>query len=222
MKNLKHIGRLKNSNTKVLVAFRTLPGESNQALVALVTSLSDSYHDSIMQLVETDQAQDAFEFGEIMHIRPFPDGRPMLLALREDQKLLKTPTDNVIMTPNTVDTIMLSELNVLIAQQKNCAVDDLCTFVSGAPKQQPATEVEEIAEVKDLGRDVGEPARPTAPATPPLSASPNAVLSDFDIAKSYRSQADAMYKEAARLRKEADALDPPKAKTIKAKATASA
>ena len=43
-------------------------------------------------------------------------------------------------------------------------------------------------------------------------AAPNQVLTDFDIAKGYRSQADAMYKEAARLRKEADALDPPKKK----------
>lgn len=222
MKSLKHIGRLKNSGTKVLIAFRTLPGESDQALVVLVTSLSDSYHDAIMQLVESEQAQDAFEFGEIMHIRPFPDGRPMLLALREDQKLLKTPTDNVIVTPNTVDTVLLSELNVAIAQQKNCAVDDLCTFVSGAPKPAPATEVEEIAQVKDLGKDLGEPTIPAEPKVAPLMASQNTALSDSDIAKSYRSQADAMYKEAARLRKEADQLDPPKPKATKAKATASA
>jgi hypothetical protein len=43
-------------------------------------------------------------------------------------------------------------------------------------------------------------------------AAANEVLTDTDIAKSYRSQADAMYKEAARLRKEADALDPTKKK----------
>ena len=43
----------------------------------------------------------------------------------------------------------------------------------------------------------------------------NQVLTDADIARSYRSQADAMYKEAARLRKQADELDPPKKKTTK-------
>jgi hypothetical protein len=218
MNNLKHIGRLKNNGAKVLVAFRTLPGESNYALVIPVSQLSDSYHDSIMKLVETAQAQDAFEFGEIMHIRPFPDGRPMLLALREDQKLIKVTTDSVIMTPNTVDTIELHQLNVLIAEQKNCAVDDLCTFVSGAPKQ---TEVQDVAQIKDLGRDVGEPNIPQSKAQP-LKAKENEVLSDQDLAKSYRSQADSMYKEAARLRKEADALDPPKKKVSKVKETTDA
>jgi len=48
------------------------------------------------------------------------------------------------------------------------------------------------------------------------------VLTDKDIAKSYRSQADAMYKEAARLRKEADDLDPPQKKAAKAKEAESA
>ena len=205
---LKHIGRTKNTGVKLLVVFRTLPGESNMALVLPVANLSDSYHDSIMTLVETEQAQDAFEFGEIMFTRTFPDGRPMLQALQADGRLQKVPTDAVIMTPTTQDSVELSQLNILIAEQKNCAVDDLYTFVSGAPKKSDAT-VEDIAKVTDLAPDVD----PDVPA--PLRAQATEALSDRDIAKSYRSQADAMYKEAARLRKEADALDPPQKKTTK-------
>jgi hypothetical protein len=56
----------------------------------------------------------------------------------------------------------------------------------------------------------------------PLKASENNVLSDKDIAKSYRSQADALYKEAARLRKEAEDLDPTPKKTTKVKESADA
>ena len=99
----------------------------------------------------------------------------------------------------------------MIAEQKNCTIDDLYTFVSGAPKKADAT-VEDIGSVKELGKDLGEP---TIPKT--LQANTNEVLSDKDIAKSYRSQADAMYKEAARLRKEADSLDPPVKKATKSK-----
>ena len=135
---LKHIGRTKNTGVKLLVVFRTLPGESNMALVLPVANLSDSYHDSIMTLVETEQAQDAFEFGEIMFTRTFPDGRPMLQALQADGRLQKIPTDTIIMTPTTQDQDELSQLNILIAEQKNCAVDDLYTFVSGAPKKSDA------------------------------------------------------------------------------------
>lgn len=214
---LKHIGRMKNTGVKLLVVFRTLPGESNMALVLPVANLSDSYHDSIMTLVETEQAQDAFEFGEIMFTRTFPDGRPMLQALQADGRLQKVPTDTVIMTPTTQDSVELSQLNILIAEQKNCAVDDLYTFVSGAPKKSTAT-VQDVAEVKDLEPNVD----PDIPAPVRAQASDNQALSDKDIAKSYRSQADAMYKEAARLRKEADALDPPQKKTTKVKETADA
>ena len=209
---LKHVGRIKSTNAKVLVVFRTLPGESNMALVLPVAPLSDSYHDSIMKLVETVQAQDAFEFGEIMFTRTFPDGRPMLQAMQVDGALQKVPTDNVEMTPTPNDVIGLDQLNVLIAEQKNCAVDDLSSFVSGAPKND--TKVEDVAKINEIGKDVGEP---SIPKQAPLKANANEALSDKDIAKSYRSQADSLYKEAARLRKEADELDPPQKKTSKAK-----
>jgi hypothetical protein len=214
MKALKHIGRIIKSGAKVLVAFRTLPGESNYALVIPVAGLSDSYHDSIMKVVESDQAQESFEFGEILFTRTFPDGRPMLQGLRADGMLEKVTTDSVLMTPTPNDTIPLHSLNTLIAEQKNCAVDDLCTFVSGAPRKSDTT-VEDIASVKDLGRDVGEPK--SAPTN--IQAKSNEALTDKDIAKGLRSQADALYKEAARLRKEAEDLDPTVKKASKAKET---
>jgi hypothetical protein len=66
MKTLKHIGKLKNTGAKVLVVFRTLPGESNQALVLPVAQLPDAYHDSIMAMVESDQAQEAFDVHPII------------------------------------------------------------------------------------------------------------------------------------------------------------
>ncbi len=213
---IKHIGRMKNTGAKVLVVFRTLPGESNMALVLPVANLQDVYHDAIMTLVETPQAQDAFEFGEIMHIRPFPDGRPMLRAMQADGRLQKVATDMVIMTPTTNSNIPLADLNVLIAEQKNCTIDELCNFVSGAPKDKP--EVQEVAKVKDLAPNVD----PDIPAPVRAQAKENEVLSDKDLAKSFRSQADAMYKEAARLRKQADELDPPTKKTKKTIETADA
>jgi hypothetical protein len=209
MRSLKHIGRIQNTGAKVLVVFRTLPGESNMALVLPVAQLPDQYHDAIMTLVETDQAQDAFEFGEIMHIRPFPDGRPMLRAMQADGRLLKVATDAVMMTPTTNDTILLANLNTLIAEQKSCTIDELCTFVAGAPAVKPA--VKDIATVNDMTPAVDS----DIPAPIRAQANTNTALSDRDLAKSYRSQADAMYKEAARLRKEADTLDPVIKKTKK-------
>ena len=169
-----------------------------------------------MTLVETDQAQDAFEFGEIMHIRPFPDGRPMLRAMQADNRLVKVATDTVMMTPTTNDTVLLANLNTLIAEQKNCTVDDLCTFVSGAPSAK--AEVKDVVEVNDITPLVDT----DIPAPTRAQADSNSVLTDKDLAKSYRSQADAMYKEAARLRKQAEELDPTVKKIKKVEETADA
>jgi hypothetical protein len=216
MRSLKHIGRIQNTGAKVLVVFRTLPGESNMALVLPVAQLPDQYHDSIMTLVETDQAQEAYEFGEIMHIRPFPDGRPMLRAMQADGRLIKVSTDAVMMTPTTNDTVLLVNLNTLIAEQKNCTIDELCTFVSGAPSVK--AEIKDIASVNDVAPAVDS----DIPATVRAQAKENSALTDVDLAKSYRSQADAMYKEAARLRKEAEELDPTVKKVKKVEETANA
>ena len=210
-KSLKHIGKVKNTGARILVVFRTLPGESHMALVLPTSTLPDAYHNSIMELVETDQAQQAFEFGEMMFVRMFPDGRPMLQAMQADGRLQKVATDNIIMTPNPQNELPLDQLNALIAEQKNCTVDDLYTFVKGAPKNTDKAEVKNIAEVKDIEK----------PASTRAQAATNEVLTDKDIAKSYRSQADSLYKEAARLRKEADELDPPQKKTTKVKEEAS-
>jgi hypothetical protein len=206
--SVKHIGRIKNTGVKVLTVFRTLPGESDSSLVIQVNQLKDEYHDAIMQLLETDQAQEAFEFGELLFIRHFPDGRPMLSALQQDGRLQKVATSSVLMTPTVNSAVPLDQLNVLIAEQKNCAVDELCNFVSGAQANaQAKTNAEKKKEAVK---------QEAAPVVERAQAAPDAVLTDADIAKSYRSQADAMYKEAARLRKEADALDPPKKKvTVK-------
>jgi hypothetical protein len=60
------------------------------------------------------------------------------------------------------------------------------------------------------------------PAPTRAQADSNSVLTDKDLAKSYRSQADAMYKEAARLRKQAEELDPTVKKIKKVEETADA
>jgi hypothetical protein len=214
-KMIKHVGKIKSSDEKVLIAFRTVPGESDYALVIKTKSLEASEHDSIINLVESDQSQEAFEFGEMLSIRPFTDGTIMLVNLHNTGRLVRVPTSDILVTPttNATETITLSDLNVLIAQQKNCAVDELCNFVSGSPR----AEAKEIAQVKDLNEIKDDPV-PTV-----TEQKSNEVLTDRDIARNLRSQADSLYKEAARMRKEADSLDPPQKKTTsKAKETVDA
>lgn len=198
-KEIKHIGKLKNTGDKVAIVFRTVPGESNNALVLPTATLKDEYHDSLMKMIESDQAQQTNELGEIMFTRTFSDGRPMLTAMQAEGRLKKVPTDNIIVTPTPTDEVLLSELNALIAEQKNMPVDELYTLVSGAPNQ---------------GSEQTTASTETLPSDEPITATQtDGALSDEDLAKSLRSQADAMFKEAQRLRKEAEELVPTKKKT---------
>lgn len=202
MTNIKHVGRLKSNNAKVLVVFRTLPGDPYHALVLGTAGLSDTYHNAIISVVDSNQAQDVNELGDILCIRHFPDGRLMLSAMHEDGKLVKVSTTDVVMTPNTTNTIPLDQLNLLIAEQKGLALDELAQEIGATVPKDDA------AKNKPVENKVVE-------AAPVVSMEP-VTASDL------RSKADAMYKEAAKLRKQADELDPPKKKATKAKETSNA
>jgi len=179
---MKHVGKMKNNGARVVIAYRTIPGDANSALVIGTNALGDAYHDALMSVVESDLAQQANEVSEILAVKKFPDGNNMLAHLHTNGHLKKVPTDGVIVTPTRNDEIPLDELNKLIAAQKGVSVNDLATTEDG----KPATATEPKAE-KEISTTEMTPAE-------------------------MRSRADALYKEAAKLRKTADELDPPKKK----------
>jgi len=187
---MKHVGKMKNNSARVAVAYRTLPGEPTNALVIGTQGLPDAYHDTLMSLIESEAGQGTNELAEILATRRFPDGVVMLEWLHTRGHLKKVPTNLVLMTPNSQTQIPLNELNQIIADQKGVSVEDLAV-TDGSQKPKKKTVTSEVQEI--LVED-----------NPP-------VMTAADL----RSKADALYKEAARLRKEADALEPPKKRTTK-------
>lgn len=197
---LKHVGRMKNNQRKVIVAYRTIPGESDQAIVVTTENLSADEHDTLMKLVESNAGQTAYELAEAMARTPLPDGRNMLAAFHTTGKMVKVPTNTVEMTPDNKTKIMLNELNQVIADQKGVTVDELAL-------QPSTTKVETAATVTDVPEPISE--------TVSTSAEDTGILTDDQLAAQYRSQADALFKEAKRLREQAEELAPTKKKTAK-------
>lgn len=180
---------MKNNSARLAVVYRTLPGEPYNALVVGTQGLGDSYHDTLMSLIETPQAQQANELADILAVRKFPDGNVMLGYLHNNGHLKKVPTSMVLMTPDSQTQIPLDQLNVLIAQQKGISLEDLAVN-DGSQKSTRKVETVEIAEVVEQD---------------------TLTTKQFELTPAeMRSRADALYKEAARLRKEADKIDPPK------------
>ena len=196
MATLKHVGRLITNQKKCCVVYRVLPGDPNTALVVLTQSLDASEHDALISLVDSSTAQQSDELGEAMARAQLPDGRNMLAGFHTTGKLLKVATNQIEMTPNNTTTVVLSVLNNAIAEQKGVTVNDL------AIKDAKGQTVPEAKESKDAVVD----------ATDVYTNEANGVLSDADLAKSYRSQADRLSKEAAQLRRQAEELVPTKKK----------
>ena len=187
---LKHVGRMISNSRKVVVAYKVVPNEPENAIVVTTENLMAEEHDTLMTLLESPAGQEAEDLATAMARTPLPDGRNMLSAFHTTGKMVKVPTNSVEMTPNNQTKIRLSELNEIIAEQRGVTVADL-----------------------SLGNTAAAPAETKINEVNPVEAIQTEVLSDEDLAKQYRSQADALYKEAAELRRQAEELAPTKKKS---------
>ena len=190
---------MKKNQRKVIVAYRTVPGDPDSAIVVTTENLEAADHDSLIKLVESNSGQTAEELADVMGRTRLSDGSNMLARFHTTGKMVKVPTNTVEMTPDLKTTIMLDELNTIIASQKGITVEDLAVKDKSVQPQQVAS-VSEIPE----------------PAST-LQATDDGVLTDDKLAAQYRSQADTLFKEAQALRKQAEELVPTKKATAKTK-----
>jgi hypothetical protein len=208
MQSLKHIGRIKSSGKKVLVAYRTLPGDAYSALVVPTENMPDDMHNAIINCVESPAAQESYEFAEALDRTQFPDGSRMLPALHVQQRLIKVGTDQIEMTPVIGATILLSELNQIIAEQRGVAVDDL--HIKPGSNDKAKAEVVEVASVKELPAESADVTRTTSSSVNETAPEPTTFATAEDQAKHFRSQADKLAKQAAEFRRKAEELVPTK------------
>jgi hypothetical protein len=199
---LKHVGRMANNQRKVIVAYKVVPGEPDHAIVVTTENLEAGDHDTLIKLVESPAGQQADDLATVMMRTQLSDGSNMLARFHTTGKMVKVPTKNIEMVPNRNTTILLSDLNEAIAQQKGVTVADLA--VKGpdgrtvqSAKAEPAITASEMA---------AETAGTTAVAT-------DGVITDEALAKKFRSDADRLSKEAAELRRQAEELVPTVKKT---------
>lgn len=200
MANLKHVGRLVSNKRKIAVAFRVLPNDPEHCLIVDTASLSEDDHDSLISLIESDAGQSATDLATAMQRARLKDGSIMLSAFHTRGRFKRVRTDEVELTPNTTTAVSLAEVNKIIAEQQGVAVSDLAI-------QDDGTEVQTIATANEV---------PSSPVEAEAQAArieePAGVLTDEQLAAQYRSQADALFKEAKALREQAEELVPTKKK----------
>lgn len=196
MSNLKHIGRIKSTGKKCIVAYRTIPGDAYSCLIIPTESLPDEYHDALINLVESPSGQSSYEFAESLARTNFSDGSIMLSALHARGKLIKVGTDKIEMLPRPAYSIALSELNQIIADQRGISLDELA-LKSGDKKPETKQSVDDPSKTTSASVNVE-----------PVAELPDEPLTPEQQAKKYRSEADRLAKEAANFRRLAEELVP--------------
>jgi hypothetical protein len=141
VRNFKHIGELADeSKSKVVIMYRTVPGEPDNCLVVGVKFLPDTYHNALMKAVESSGGQEADEFADFAGRQTFPDGTNMLAMLHNDNYIKKFKTKDIMVTyGNTADgKIMLNKLNEMIAKEKGVSVKEMAADPEAVEKKAPA------------------------------------------------------------------------------------
>ncbi len=110
----KHVGRLGNTGVRVAVVFRKLPSDDVNCLIVETERLPDSYHDTVIQCLNSKESFETNEFYEVLNRRTFPDGLNCLTALHQKGFLRKEPVDNIVMLPLPNQPVALALINATI------------------------------------------------------------------------------------------------------------
>lgn len=138
----KHAGMLKNTGVRVAVVFRKLPNDDKNCLIVETERLPDSYHDYLLQALNSKEAMETNDLYEVLNRRTFPDGTNCLTTLHQRGFLRKEPVSNITMMPLPNQAVPLELINATIdkkvdeyvAKQKTIA--DVVDTTSGTA--QPA------------------------------------------------------------------------------------
>lgn len=188
--NIKHVGKIKNTQKRVVVVFREIPNDTDHCLVVDTDALPDWMHDDIIRAVESPGAQQSANFYEYAQRTVFADGSNMLQTLHNSRRLQKVETTNILMTPNNSVSVPLNELNQMIAEQ-----------TGGEPAVAPDDDGSLRMANKRGVSETGSNTRPTRSTEP-------RVVDDTAIAKSMLQQAEQFRAEAERLAAEAYEMSP--------------
>jgi hypothetical protein len=130
----KHAGQLANTGVRVAVVFRKIPNDESNCLIVETERLPDSYHDYLIQTLNSKEAMETNDFYEVLHRRTFPDGLNCLTALHQRGMLRKEPITNITMFPLPGQAVPLALINATIDKK----VDE---YVA---KQNAKTVVEDV------------------------------------------------------------------------------
>lgn len=98
---LKHVGRLRSTDSKCVIVMMQIPGNDDHALIVESDSLPDRMHQAVMEAVESTEGQAEEVFARVLGRKLLPDsgGIDIMNALHTSNRLRSVSVDEILMVP---------------------------------------------------------------------------------------------------------------------------
>lgn len=122
---LRHVGVINNTGKNVAVVFMTLPDDDQNCLVVDMDALPEIFQESIKKIIESNEAQQTQNLGDVLGRRMSPDGSntTVLMKLHQAQRLQKLPVDLISLVPRRGLTWPLRDVLAAMKAAEPPAVD---------------------------------------------------------------------------------------------------
>ncbi len=192
---LKHVA--KHNDKKVIILFRQVPGEDHMCLVVYSDLLPRTYHDALMQVVESPEGQATVDLAEVLNRRYLPNGELILPSLHKNSFIRKVQCNQVIIQANPKSSIKLDALN-----------DMLEKLNQGGEAAKKLAEVDQNLGIKNSAAKPIKAARTLEEVQADSMPAPGEhALTDEDLANNLLKQSAKMKADAETLLKESNRLE---------------
>ena len=122
---LRHVGVINNTGKNVAVVFMTLPDDDQNCLVVDMDALPEIFQESIKKIIESNEAQQTQNLGDVLGRRMSPDGSntTVLMKLHQAQRLQKLPVDLISLVPRRGLTWPLRDVLAAMKAAEQPAID---------------------------------------------------------------------------------------------------
>lgn len=100
MKLMKHIGRMTNTDQRVIVVYMSIPGAENFALIAPADAMPPVLEQAVMEILESNEGQNCRNLADVLGRRLLQEtGKSVLETMHLRGYLTRISVDNITMYP---------------------------------------------------------------------------------------------------------------------------
>lgn len=149
MSMTRHVGRLKNTGSRIAIVFRKLEDDPTSCLICEVERLPDLLHDNVMEIINSKIAQSTVNLYEALSRSQLNDGTNSLNTLHGAKYLRKVKISEVEAMPMPNRPVPLEQINEAIDNPSGANVDPVAEQVAmpDAPNEQVASATSDSAAI---------------------------------------------------------------------------